>query len=186
MAPVQVIAQFLVRLAAEDLEGEPMTPLRLHKLLYYCQGWYLAWFGKPLFYESLEAWRQGPVVREVWNLPWGNGRNPIEVRNEDDTIDSMSIDQKRAVRQVWSYYKQFSALGLRDMTHEEDPWKNHYHPDAEDRCSEEIPRADLLAFFGSELSRRTGEFPGDAESYKTDLKTGQTVTFEQLRKELGC
>ncbi|MDR2895454.1 MAG: DUF4065 domain-containing protein [Propionibacteriaceae bacterium] len=35
--------------------------MKLEKLLYYCQGWSLAWDGVPLFKEPLEAWANGPV-----------------------------------------------------------------------------------------------------------------------------
>ena len=34
-----------------------MSTFRLHKLLYVCQAWYMAWNnGCPLFYEDFEAW----------------------------------------------------------------------------------------------------------------------------------
>jgi uncharacterized phage-associated protein len=183
MVSAREVALFLIRLAAADPDGELMTPLRLQKLLYYCQGWYLAWYGKPLFSERVEAWREGPVVRAVYQQPWAKGRNPIEEKDiQFDELEFLSEDQKRAITQVWSYYRQFSALGLRDKTHKEAPWKNHYHPDSEKRCDEEIPREEMSAFFGSEYHKLTGDIPGTAESFKTS----KTFTLEQIRKELGC
>jgi uncharacterized phage-associated protein len=44
----------------------PMTTMKLQKLLYYCQAWSLVWDEEPLFYEAIEAWANGPVVREVF------------------------------------------------------------------------------------------------------------------------
>ena len=38
--------------------------LKLQKLLYYCQGWYIAWTDAPLFGEQIEAWANGPVVAD--------------------------------------------------------------------------------------------------------------------------
>jgi uncharacterized phage-associated protein len=49
------VARYLIRLAGQDPEGEPMTAMRLQKLLYYCQGWHLAWYGRPLFEDRVEA-----------------------------------------------------------------------------------------------------------------------------------
>ena len=38
--------------------------VKLHKLLYYAQGWHLARTGRPLFPEAVEAWTDGPVVAD--------------------------------------------------------------------------------------------------------------------------
>ena len=43
-----------------------MSTWRLQKLLYYCQAWHLVWADRPLFPERIEAWANGPVVREVY------------------------------------------------------------------------------------------------------------------------
>ena len=40
---------------------------RLHKLLYYVQGYHLAWEGSPAFDDAIEAWRKGPVVSSLWH-----------------------------------------------------------------------------------------------------------------------
>ena len=46
--------------------GDPLTNLKLQKLLYYAQGWFLAKNRRTLFGEPLRAWVRGPVVYEVW------------------------------------------------------------------------------------------------------------------------
>ena len=45
---------------------DPVTNLKLQKLLYYAQGWYLAFFDEPLFDERIEAWLHGPVVPPIY------------------------------------------------------------------------------------------------------------------------
>ena len=45
---------------------ETTTTMKLQKLLYYCQGWHLAWEGVPLFEEPIEAWANGPVVPSIY------------------------------------------------------------------------------------------------------------------------
>ena len=47
--------------------GDFLTNLKLQKLLYYAQAWYLANYQKPLFDEPIEAWVHGPVVVQVYN-----------------------------------------------------------------------------------------------------------------------
>ena len=176
-------AKYLIRLAAADPEGEPMTAMRLHKLLYYCQGWHLAWYGRPLFADRIEAWKYGPVVPAVYEQPWGKGRDPLPDAGDPD---GMSAAARESVEQVWSHYRQFSACGLRDKTHAESPWSTHYAPDDQSRCSAEIPPTDLAAFFGGEFQRLTGEDPGAMGRAEANTTSGRTVSLDDLRKELGC
>ena len=51
-------------------QGE-MSTMKLQKLLYFSQGWALAWTGVPLFVEEFEAWASGPVCRELYELHRG-------------------------------------------------------------------------------------------------------------------
>ena len=44
----------------------PMSHLKLQKLLYFVQGYHLAYFGKPLFEDDFEAWVHGPVSRKLF------------------------------------------------------------------------------------------------------------------------
>ncbi|MGH2922383.1 MAG: Panacea domain-containing protein, partial [Gaiellaceae bacterium] len=48
-----------------------MDTWKLQKLLYYCQVWHLVWEGKPLFSERIEAWSNGPVVRDIYDAHRG-------------------------------------------------------------------------------------------------------------------
>lgn len=47
---------------------EKMSTMKLQRLVYFAQGWNLAFVGTPLFDEKIEAWASGPVVRELWEL----------------------------------------------------------------------------------------------------------------------
>lgn len=176
MTSAAAVAKHLIRLAAADPEGEPMTAMRLHKLLYYCQGWFLAWHGRPLFPDRLEAWKYGPVVPAVYAEPWGQGRELLPV---PDGPADLPTAEREAVEQVWSHYRRFSACGLRDKTHDEPPWKNHYSPDANARCSAEIPVPELATFFNAELRRQTGEDPAPLAA------VGPGTPLDQAKKELG-
>ena len=68
------VARYLIKLAGSGAERDPLTNLRLQKLLYHAQGWHLAVFGRPLFPDQLEAWPQGPVVPDVYRMFEGDGQ----------------------------------------------------------------------------------------------------------------
>lgn len=46
---------------------QPISPHKLQKLTYLSQGWSLALTDKPIFSEDFEAWRHGPINRELFN-----------------------------------------------------------------------------------------------------------------------
>lgn len=52
-------------------QGE-MSAMKLHRLVYYCQAWHLAWSGAPLFEEEIHAWANGPVVPALYELHEGD------------------------------------------------------------------------------------------------------------------
>lgn len=46
--------------------GDVVTNLRLQRLLYFAQAWYLAIHDEPLFKSHFEAWVNGPIQPEVF------------------------------------------------------------------------------------------------------------------------
>lgn len=73
------VARYLIRAAVgDDEDSDLLSQMRLHKLLYYAQGWHLAVFGEPLFAGRIEAWKHGPVVREVYPTFSGYGARGID------------------------------------------------------------------------------------------------------------
>ncbi len=104
--------------------GEVITNLKLQKLLYYCQGFSLAINEKKLFSEKIYAWQHGPVVQEVYYEYKNNGSKPILNKSQASDTDALSPAEKELVDNVYNVYGQFSAWKLREMTHNEDPWKD--------------------------------------------------------------
>ena len=47
--------------------GSWLDAMSLQKLLYYVQAWHLAITDRPLFEEQIKAWKDGPVVPQVWH-----------------------------------------------------------------------------------------------------------------------
>lgn len=92
-------------------------------MLYYQQGFHLAYFKKPLFNSDIEAWKYGPVVPEAYGYYENNGRNGIELE-PDRNLDFDSEEEYRLFLKVFEIYGKYSASGLINMTHNEDPWLN--------------------------------------------------------------
>lgn len=108
---------------------ESISNLKLQKLLYYAQGIHLAITDEMLFEENILAWKHGPVVVDVYDIYKVNKGNPIEVVTEDDdyriTIDVQNNTKAAdTVEFVFNEYGQYSAWGLRNMTHNEKPWQD--------------------------------------------------------------
>lgn len=115
------VARYLIYLATiNDGEADTLCHMRLQKLLYYSQGWHLGTTGSPLFPDRIEAWPHGPVVKSLYPvfkefclaIPPTEGADPV----------GLSVKDKEFVRSVWDRYKQYSGLGLRNLTHRESPW----------------------------------------------------------------
>lgn len=119
MKNVTVIANAILKLSEPEV-GDSITNLKLQKLLYYAQGFYLAIHNKPLFEEDILAWEHGPVVSRVYHVFSKYGSNAIPV---PDLEVKLTKKEKKLIIGVWNVYGQFSAWKLRDMTHSERPWK---------------------------------------------------------------
>jgi uncharacterized phage-associated protein len=99
----------------------PMTAMKLQKLIYYSQAWSIAWDDEEIFPEEIEAWKDGPVVRKLWDAHRGQYR--VE-KIEGGNPDALSVSQKESVDIVLGFYGDKSAQWLSDLTHLESPWRN--------------------------------------------------------------
>lgn len=107
----------------DEEAGDVISNLKLQKLVYYAQGFTLAVTGKPLFNEPIEAWQHGPVVPDLYHKYKDHGAYGIPAPTNVD-FSKFSSEIKEILDEVYDVYGQFSAWKLRNMTHEEAPWKN--------------------------------------------------------------
>lgn len=126
-----------------------MTTMKLHKLLYYAQAWNLVWEEKPLFKEKIEAWANGPVIRELFNFHKGM----YEIEASDITLGNISkIPESylENIDSVLSFYGNKSAQWLIDQTHFESPWRNARIGLApNERGENEISLEDMMEYYSS-------------------------------------
>lgn len=110
------------RAIMEEGDSEYISNLKLQKLLYYAQGTYYAITGNKLFNDPIVAWRHGPVVEAVYHDYKANGSSGI-VFNEEFDFDKFDKETQEILEEVYDCFGQYSAWKLRNMTHEEKPWK---------------------------------------------------------------
>lgn len=103
-------------------DSEYITNLKLQKLLYYAQGHFLAEKNRCLFEDDFMAWEHGPVIRKIYDKYKENGANGIKY-DKDFTID-IDEETETLLENVYEKYGQYTAWKLRNMTHEESPWRD--------------------------------------------------------------
>lgn len=103
--------------------GELLSNMKLQKLLYYEQGFHLAYFGTPLFDDDMEAWMYGPVVPSIYHKYEEFGKDAIH-GDSNNVIYFEDDQEERLFDEVFDLYSRYSAVYLSRMTHEEEPWKS--------------------------------------------------------------
>lgn len=117
MASVLDVAQYIL-----EAHG-PMTTMKLQKLVYYSQAWSTVWDDNRIFPERIEAWKNGPVVRDLWDATRGEFRVDKVPGGNSNNLDA---PQRETVDRVLKFYGDHDAQWLSDLTHMEDPWKAAY------------------------------------------------------------
>jgi uncharacterized phage-associated protein len=116
------IANKIIKLASGNDAADLVSNMKLQKLLYYQQGFHLAYFGKPLFEEDIQAWQYGPVVPSIYNHFKSYANRGID-EYEQDTITLTGMHEESLFDEVNRIYGSYSAIGLMEMTHREMPWR---------------------------------------------------------------
>jgi len=125
------VAKYLIFLASKSFVGdnkerEGITNLKLQKVLYFAQAYYLANFKKPLFKESIEAWKYGPVVPSLYHKLKRYKSDSIITEKDESSI---SEEDKNILQQVWNIFGGYSTSRLVDIVHAHTPWKESFESD---------------------------------------------------------
>lgn len=153
MPTYEDIAKFFLAFGNET--GEPVTNLKLQKLVYYAQAWYLANYGKPLFDADFQAWVHGPVIPDLYQTYKSFGFAPIlsDIKLDDVKLDA---ELKEFLNEVAQVYMPYGGYQLEMMTHKEDPWveaRAGCEPDQ--RCENVISKDAMKKFYGEKAKDKT-------------------------------
>lgn len=116
--------------------------IKLQKLVYYSQAYSLVWDKRPLFHEEIEAWVNGPVTRQVWDL---NKSSALMLRGCPDSLDATA---RKTVDAIIEHYSGWTARELSDNTHAELPWRQARQGFAPtERCSVTITHQSMYDYY---------------------------------------
>lgn len=144
--PVLEIANKIIA-NTDASQGEIISNLKLQKMLYYMQGFFIAVYDKKLFDNEIEAWQYGPVVRDAYNHFRSFGAGAITL-NGDEKIAELSKDENELFQEVMIEYGQFSAIKLMNMTHSELPWKKVFNENPQGEISYDL----LKEYFKTQIA----------------------------------
>lgn len=148
MPTIKDVASYIISYFQE--RGGLITNLKLQKLLYYVQGWYLAFHdGNPAFDGEFEAWIHGPVNNEIYQQFKSKQWRPILDQQSKVTLGD---DLKDLVDKVLEVYGGDSAIDLELRTHREAPWIEARGNLPEDsNCSIIITKESMYNYFSGLL-----------------------------------
>jgi uncharacterized phage-associated protein len=166
MVNVLELAKYLLYLNKEEAEQagdeavSDIDPMKLQKLLYYCQGYSLGITGRALFEDKIEAWKYGPVVRSVYKeyQRYKGSWIPLDLVESPPIIDDYASHIAKSVMRDKGRY---SAIVLMKMTHREPAWleawekgiKEHgYLPYADNPISTDTMKRHFINELDDEMS----------------------------------
>ena len=141
--------------------GEELNHLKLQKLLYYAQAWYLAFYGKQLFYEDFQAWIHGPINRTLYDRFASTKSLYSDIERDDISpefeLKSLSEQDRNHLDTILETYAKFSGVQLEEMTHKETPWieaRKGYR--SSQRCEEPINCEVMRDYYVARLKVNNG------------------------------
>jgi len=126
-----------------------MTTWKLQKLVYYAQAWSIALDDEPIFPAEIEAWANGPVVRELYDAHKGEYRIS-SLPDGCGCADALTDIQRQTVDAILKCYGDKPLRWLRDLIRMERPWQlaRRGVPVVE-RGNSEISKESLGEYYGS-------------------------------------
>ena len=181
MTSAKTLAEYLIYLN-HKIQGQDtdITPMKLQKLLYYCQGYSLALTGKPIFSEPIKAWTHGPVIDSVYQ-EYKKYKNAVIPVNEKINFEDIDETVKSIADFVVDEKKWLNAYALSDSTHREDPWKSTFEGKTY-FYNKTIPNEKIKDFFSREFLKWE---ESEDEEDSLWLSVGKPVSREEMEAALA-
>ncbi|UIN30935.1 Panacea domain-containing protein [Microbacterium binotii] len=142
-----VAASMLERAA---VDGEPVSNLKLQKLVTLVQSVSMFATSAPAFCEPVQAWKNGPAIKPLYGLYKRFGSDQItSVMQPWSGLESVSGSVGMMIDEVWDVAGKLSASDLWKLTHTVGPWEAHYSANTRDV---EIPAEQLGSAWTDYLS----------------------------------
>ena len=123
----------------------PITPLRVVKLTYVANGFYLALFERSIFSESVQAWKYGTMIPSVYGAFGYYGHKSIK----EPFLFAEIVTHKTVIEvldKTCDEFKRLTDLQLAAYC-QEPSWSCSYS------LSNDIPNELIMDFFKSKLKK---------------------------------
>lgn len=132
------IAKYLINL--KFTEGSPINNNRVQMLLYLAQGQSYRLYGIPVFEENFYAWKQGPVIPDVYWIYSGYLNTNIRCRYEIK-LDNITTE---LLNDLLTRLDNFDNNTLQQIVCEKDsPWDKYYN----EKQLTVIPKKQIKKYF---------------------------------------
>jgi uncharacterized phage-associated protein len=111
-------------LAKYIINKHDITPKALQKILYFIQGFTMAFNKTLLFNDAPQAWIHGPVYPVVYNTYCEFKYNIIDIMESsyDEVNLNVSDNEKNLIDCILRFFTKYSGDVLEKITHIESPW----------------------------------------------------------------
>lgn len=97
------------------------SPMKLQKLTFLAQGWYLALYDEALFPDDFEAWQYGPVNKDLYYVYKSYGKTNILI---DIEKPDLPFHVEKFLERIAEAFFHLDAIVLSGITHKQDtPWR---------------------------------------------------------------
>lgn len=141
-----IVANYLYSLKPD------ISPIKLQKALYFLFAYHGGVYFNPdtegesegvkdpytLFNAEFEAWKYGPVIREIYHLnKEGNLGNCYEVRKAVATMESYQ-EEKKFIDNLFGQIDSVSDFSLVERSHQDEVWKNSFHQEIDKKIMDSL------------------------------------------------
>lgn len=135
-----------------------ISNLKLQKLLYFIQAYFLINKNETCFNETIEVWDFGPVIPKAYSeyKQYGGGHIPSissYIEMDSDNIwnvhrvkynnNIISNADKKMINDVINQFAEYTATDLTSLSQNQAPWNNIYEP----YTNNEITKESIKEYF---------------------------------------
>lgn len=159
MVPAEIIAKEFVNMGISA--GDPVTQMKLQKMVFFAQGLHLALHQEPLCGDPFFAWKFGPVIPSIYQQykKWGSSpivEKPVMAANPANphSTDLLTSMERETVDYTWEITKNLDGITLSNWSHAANsPWAQAYEKGENTIISNEI----IKEYFEQNLIKQSAD-----------------------------
>lgn len=128
------VANFIIEVAKK--EENPVTNLKLQKVLFFLQGYCLNKYNRVLFDGKFAKWQYGPIEEEIYQIFKSQGSIPIDFLSTQGKIENgiiklyhekidLSQEYTEELKNVVIKINQKAPWELFELTHKHSSWYSY-------------------------------------------------------------